>query len=134
MSTYSKNSLQVKLPTTFEFDTETVSLLLEGDDGVVVQTSIFLEDQENASIEHVVSFKDLLEEFVDANTIPTNPKTTTDEYTYHLNKIFDDMIAIIEEKRALVNSLKKWELYSKTVTSKVKEKSKKQKSKKVSKK
>ena len=81
-----------------------------------------------------VSFKDLLEEFVDANTIPSNPRTTTDEYTYHLNKIFDDMIAIIEEKRALVNSLKKWELYSKTVTSKVKEKSKKQKSKKVSKK
>lgn len=134
MSTYSKNSLQVKLPTSFDLDIETVSLLVEGDDGVVVQTSIFLEDQENASIEHVVSFKDLLEEFVDANTIPTNPKTTTDEYTYHLNKIFDDMIAIIEEKRALVNSLKKWELYSKTVTSKVKEKSKKQKSKKVSKK
>ena len=134
MSTYSKNSLQVKLPTSFDLDIETVSLLVEGDDGVVVQTSIFLEDQENASIEHVVSFKDLLEEFVDANTIPSNPRTTTDEYTYHLNKIFDDMIAIIEEKRALVNSLKKWELYSKTVTSKVKEKSKKQKSKKVSKK
>ena len=133
MSTYSKNSLQVKLPTSFDLDIETVSLLVEGDDGVVVQTSIFLEDQENASIEHVVSFKDLLEEFVDANTIPSNPRTTTDEYTYHLNKIFDDMIAIIEEKRALVNSLKKWELYSKTVTSKVKEKSKKQKSKKVSK-
>ena len=125
MSTYSKNSLQVKLPTSFDLDIETVSLLVEGDDGVVVQTSIFLEDQENASIEHVVSFKDLLEEFVDANTIPTNPKTTTDEYTYHLNKIFDDMIAIIEEKRALVNSLKKWELYSKTVKSKVKQKSKK---------
>ncbi len=134
MNTYSKNSLQVKLPTSFDLDIETVSLLVEGDDGVVVQTSIFLEDQENASIEHVVSFKDLLEEFVDANTIPSNPRTTTDEYTYHLNKIFDDMIAIIEEKRALVNSLKKWELYSKTVTSKVKEKSKKQKSKKVSKK
>ena len=125
MNTYSKNSLQVKLPTSFDLDIETVSLLVEGDDGVVVQTSIFLEDQENASIEHVVSFKDLLEEFVDANTIPTNPKTTTDEYTYHLNKIFDDMIAIIEEKRALVNSLKKWELYSKTVKSKVKQKSKK---------
>ena len=134
MNTYSKNSLQVKLPTSFDLDIETVSLLVEGDDGVVVQTSIFLEDQENASIEHVVSFKDLLEEFVDANTIPSNPRTTTDKYTYHLNKIFDDMIAIIEEKRALVNSLKKWELYSKTVTSKVKEKSKKQKSKKVSKK
>lgn len=134
MNTYSKNSLQVKLPTSFDLDIETVSLLVEGDDGVVVQTSIFLEDQENASIEHVVSFKDLLEEFVDANTIPSNPRTITDEYTYHLNKIFDDMIAIIEEKRALVNSLKKWELYSKTVTSKVKEKSKKQKSKKVSKK
>ena len=125
MSTYSKNSLQVKLPTSFDLDIETVSLLVEGDDGVVVQTSIFLEDQENASIEHVVSFKDLLEEFVDANTIPSNPRTTTDEYTYHLNKIFDDMIAIIEEKRALVNSLKKWELYSKTVKSKVKQKSKK---------
>ena len=134
MSTYSKNSLQVKLPTSFDLDIETVSLLVEGDDGVVVQTSIFLEEQETVSVEHVVSFKDLLEEFIDANTIPTNPKTTTDEYTYHLNKIFDDMIAIIEEKRALVNSLKKWELYSKTVTSKVKEKSKKQKSKKVSKK
>ncbi len=125
MNTYSKNSLQVKLPTSFDLDIETVSLLVEGDDGVVVQTSIFLEDQENASIEHVVSFKDLLEEFVDANTIPSNPRTTTDEYTYHLNKIFDDMIAIIEEKRALVNSLKKWELYSKTVKSKVKQKSKK---------
>ena len=125
MSTYSKNSLQVKLPTSFDLDIETVSLLVEGDDGVVVQTSIFLEDQENASIEHVVSFKDLLEEFVDANTIPSNPKTTTDEQTYHLNKIFDDMIAIIEQKRALVNTLKKWELYSKTVKSKVKQKSKK---------
>ena len=134
MSTYSKNSLQVKLPTTFEFDTETVSLLLEGDDGVVVQTSIFLEDQENASIEHVVSFKDLLEEFIDSNTIPSNPRTTKDKYTYHLNKTFDDMIAIIEEKRALVNSLKKWEPSSTTIKSKVKEKSKKQKSKKVSKK
>lgn len=134
MSTYSKNSLQVKLPTSFDLDIETVSLLVEGDDGVVVQTSIFLEDQENASIEHVVSFKDLLEEFVDANTIPTNPKTTTDKYTYHLNKTFDDMIAIIEEKRAIVNSLKKWEPSSTTIKSKVKEKSKKQKSKKVSKK
>ncbi len=127
MSTYSKK-------TSFEFNIETVSLLVEGDDGVVVQTSIFLEEQETASVEHVVSFKDLLEEFIDANTIPSNPRTTKDKYTYHLNKTFDDMIAIIEEKRALVNSLKKWEPSSTTIKSKVKEKSKKQKSKKVNKK
>jgi hypothetical protein len=88
------------------------SLVVEKNDGKIIpglMKTIYVGDGDTPAAEEVVTLESLLNEFIDSNSIPTNPPSLKPEYFQSISEGLDAMAKAIEDARTRLNSLPYWE-------------------------
>ena len=84
------------------------SLVVEKVDGKLVaglMKTIYVGDNDTPASEKTVSLESLLNEFIDSNSIPSNPPSLKPEYFQLISEGLDAMSQAIEDAKARLNSM-----------------------------
>lgn len=87
------------------------SLVIEQINGKLVpglMKTIYLGDNDTPASEVTVSLESLLNEFIDSNSIPTNPPSLKPEYFQVISEGLEAMAYAVENARNRLNSMPNW--------------------------
>lgn len=85
------------------------SLFVEEKDGKLTPfliSSVYLGNENSPSLELILSLEDILNEFIETNSIPSNPPTLKPEYFKQISEGLDSISKAVECARERLNSLK----------------------------